>query len=224
TVDARTFDLDERLNRFTGLLDESLKAAEVRARDIARVVAESAGASSSAVGRQFEAVRMAVEDERRQTIEAMGDVYDRGTQDAAVMFQQASDKFNTIVHSMKQMAAELHQELDATRADLRRGVLELPQEAAESTAQMRKVIVDQIEALAELNRIVARHGRGLDVVATNRGSVQRQEEPVMATAGGRGDVRMRDSGSASNLPPPDLGMPTARRPEAPPVSPANSDG
>ena len=46
----------------------------------------------------------------------------------------------------------------------------------------------------------------------------------MATAGGRGDVRMRDSGSASNLPPPDLGMPTSRRTEAPPVSPASSDG
>jgi len=33
-------------------------------------------------------------------------------------------------------------------------VLEMPQEAAENTSQMRKVIVDQIEALAELNRIV----------------------------------------------------------------------
>ena len=44
---------------------------------------------------------------------------------------------------------------------------------------MRKVIVDQIEALAELNRIVAHHGRGLDVVTQNRASV-RQEEPVMA--------------------------------------------
>ena len=67
--------------------------------------------------------------------------------------------------SMKQMAAEMHHELEATRNELRRGVLEMPQEAAESTAQMRKVIVDQIEALAELNRIVARHGRGLDVVS-----------------------------------------------------------
>ena len=46
----------------------------------------------------------------------------------------------------------------------------------------------------------------------------------MATAGGRGDVRMREPGSASNLPPPDLGMPSSRRTEAPPVSPANSDG
>jgi hypothetical protein len=34
---------------------------------------------------------------------------------------------------------------------------------------------------------------------------------------------MRDGGSASNLPPPDLGMPASRRTEAPPVSPASSD-
>jgi hypothetical protein len=126
---------------------------------------------------------------------------------------------------MKQMAAEMHHELDATRNELRRGVLEMPQEAAESTAQMRKVIVDQIEALAELNRIVAHHGRGLDVVSTARPTLQRQEEPAVVAAGGgrSSEPRMRDSGggSASNLPPPDLGTPQPRRTEAPPVSPAD---
>ena len=59
-----------------------------------------------------------------------------------------------MVASMKQMAAEMHSELESTRTELRRGVLDMPQEAAESTAQMRKVIVDQIEALAELNRML----------------------------------------------------------------------
>jgi hypothetical protein len=103
-------------------------------------------------------------------------------------------------------------------------VLEMPQEAAESTAQMRKVIVDQIEALAELNRIVAHHGRGLDVVSSSRSSVQRQDEPIMATAGGRAEPRLRDANSASTLPPPDLGGPSSRRTEAPPVSPAADQG
>jgi hypothetical protein len=142
------------------------------------------------------------------------------------MFKQSAERFATMVQSMKQMAAEMHLELEATRNELRRGVLEMPQEAAENTAQMRKVIVDQIEALAELNRIVARHGHGLDVVTTGRASIQREEEPMLATAGGRGESRaaaprMRDGGSASNLPPPDLGMPASRRTEAPPVSPAD---
>ena len=66
------------------------------------------------------------------------------------------------------MAAEMQRELEATRTELRRGILELPQETADSAAQMRRVIVDQIEALAELNRIVARHGRGLDAAEPAR--------------------------------------------------------
>jgi hypothetical protein len=53
---------------------------------------------------------------------------------------------------------------------------------------------------------------------------------MLATVGGRSEApsrsapppRMRDSNSASNLPPPDLGLPASRRTEAPPVSPADS--
>jgi hypothetical protein len=142
-----------------------------------------------------------------------------------------------MVQSMKQMASEMHHELETTRNELRRGVFEMPQEAAESTAQMRKVIVDQIEALAELNRIVARHGRGLDVASAGRSSAPREEEPVLAVATPRAEPvsrpaeaiprpvapRMRETTSASNLPPPDLGMPAPRRTEAPPVSPTIAD-
>jgi len=45
----------------------------------------------------------------------------------------------------------------------------------------------------------------------------------MAAAAGRGEPRPAPRASASNLPPPDLGLPAARRTEAPPVSPANAD-
>src|SRR5207247_1096884 len=67
---------------------------------------------------------------------------------------------------------------ESTRGELRKGILELPQETADTAAQMRRVVLDQIEALAELNRIVARHGRSLDAVEPAR----RMEavEPVAA--------------------------------------------
>ena len=97
------------------------------------------------------------------------------------MFNQSAERFTEIMQGMKQMAAEMQQELETTRAELRRGILELPQETAESAAQMRRVIVDQIEALAELNRIVARHGRTLDAAEP----VRREPEPAYAGGGGR---------------------------------------
>jgi hypothetical protein len=58
----------------------------------------------------------------------------------------------------------MRREIEATRAELRQNIFELPQETAESAAHMRRVVIDQIEALSELNRIVARHGRNLDIV------------------------------------------------------------
>jgi hypothetical protein len=108
-----------------------------------------------------------------------------------MMLRQAAERVTEIMDSMKQMSAEMQQQLETTREDLRRGIMELPQETAESAAQMRReleatreelrrgilelpretadsatqmrrVLVDQIEALAELNRIVARHGRSLE--------------------------------------------------------------
>src|SRR6202034_1966753 len=97
TIDLRTTDLDQRLSRFTSLLDESLAAAEERARDIARVVAETAGAGSAAISRQFESVRAAAEEERRLTSDAMADLYQQSTEEADAMFKQSADKFATMV-------------------------------------------------------------------------------------------------------------------------------
>jgi hypothetical protein len=118
---------------------------------------------------------------------------------------------------MKQMATEMQQEIETTRAELRRGILELPQETAESAAQMRRVIVDQIEALAELNRIVARHGRSLDAAEP----VRRDTEPVYLASGGRGQARPMRADVAAPPPPPaparDITGAPGRRPNAPPT-------
>lgn len=119
------------------------------------------------------------------------------------------------------MAAEMQRELEATRAELRRGILELPQETAESAAQMRRVIVDQIEALAELNRIVARHGRGLDAVEPVR---RGQAEPVLATAGARMEAARAEPARAeaapSRMEPPRQAPPAPPRPDITAGAPA----
>ncbi|HET7679207.1 MAG TPA: hypothetical protein VFK79_03620 [Xanthobacteraceae bacterium] len=181
TLDIRTEDLEERLKRFTGLLDETLDTAAGRAREIARIVSDSSSSGAQAITEQFDRVRSTVEEERQRTAETLRGIYEDARNDTSAIFRQSTERFTEVIHGMKHMAAEMQRELETTRAELRRGILELPQETAESAAQMRRVIVDQIEALAELNRIVARHGRGLDVV-----------EPARRTAVGNG--RDRDEG------------------------------
>jgi len=112
-------------------------------------------------------------------------LYQQSAGDTETIFRSANERFAEAVQGMKQMAAEMQRELETTRNELRRGVFELPQETAESAAHMRRVIVDQIEALAELNRIVARHGRNLDAVEPVR---RMREEPALAVVGGRSEA------------------------------------
>jgi hypothetical protein len=149
------------------------------------------------------------------------------------MFSETTQRFAETLQGMRQMAAEMQRELEATRTELRRGILELPQETSESASQMRRVIVDQIEALAELNRIVARHGRGMDAVEPQ---VRRAPEPAYAGAGGRAE------GSRMDVPPPrmeqprppmpprgditgaQMPMPPPRRAESPSLTPAPGQG
>jgi len=185
TLDVRTEDFGQRLERFSGLLDESLDTAAARAREIAGIIAESSNASVQSIEQQYEIVRKTSDDERLRTSEALTSVYDEASAEVQAMFTQSVGRFTEIMEGMKQMAAEMQRELETTRAELRRGILELPQETAESAAQMRRVIVDQIEALAELNRIVARHGRSLDAAEPLR----REAEPLFAAGGGRGQAR-----------------------------------
>ncbi|MGC1466473.1 MAG: hypothetical protein WA792_12150 [Pseudolabrys sp.] len=214
TLDIRTEDIDERLKRFSGLLDESLESASARAREIARVVSESSGEGTRIISEQFERVRTAAEEERRRTVETMRTVYEQSTGDTHEIFRDASERFAEIVQGMKQMTAEMQRELEATRAELRRGILELPQETSESAAQMRRVIVDQIEALAELNRIVARHGRNLDTVEPTRRAV-REEQPL-AVASSRSDFTASRPAARD---PASFAPPSARRLETPTLSP-----
>ena len=189
TLDIRTEDLEKRLNRFSGLLDESLEAASTRAREVARLVSEASAEGTRAISEQYERVRENAEEERERATGAMRSLYEQTTSDTETLFRNANERFAEAVQGMKQMAAEMQGELDATRSELRRGVFELPQETAENAAQMRRVIVDQIEALAELNRIVARHGRNLDAVEPVR---RTREEPTLAVVSNRNEPTPRN--------------------------------
>ena len=83
---------------------------------------------------------------------------------------------------------------------------------------MRRVIVDQIEALAELNRIVARHGRGVDASDMTRRGTRDEDAAIVA---GRADAaascaRSRRENRAPPPPPPRQQPETRGAPPAPP--------
>ena len=130
-----------------------------------RLTADATTGGAQAIAESFESIRSNAEERAQAHVRGSCTAStSRPPSEANAMFTQAAERFADVIEGLKRMAAEMQQELETTRGELRRGILELPQETADSAAQMRRVIVDQIEALAELNRIVARHGRGIDAV------------------------------------------------------------
>src|SRR5262245_55889269 len=97
---------------------------------------------------------------------------------------------------------------------------------------MRRVIVDQIEALAELNRIVARHGRGMDAQQSEPVRRAQPEESVVVSMGGRvprpvarGDITGAPAAPMQAPPmPPATQYAPPRRAEAPSLSPSQGGG
>ncbi len=220
-LDGKAQELDQRLTRFATLLKDSFEAAEGRAREIAQVIAESTAEGSRAITSQYELVRSTSEQERQRTGEALRGLYDQATGDTQTLFRQVSERFAEIVRDMKGMAGEIQHELETTRAEMRRGVLELPQEAAESTAQMRRVIVEQIDALAELNRIVARHAHAIDTAEPMRRGVRDEVAAGGARSEPRPAARLEVVGGGGRSAP---AAPPPRRPEGPAAPPPQGNG
>ena len=169
-------------------------------------------------------MREATEQERERTSEVMRAVYEQSIGETDTIFRQSADRFAEVLTGMRNMAAEMQSQLDHTRNELKRGILELPQETAEATNQMRRVVVDQIEALAELNRIVSRHGRNMETAEPRRS----QSEPILTVVGG-GRSEPAARAQPHHPPAPSMNVPPApqpmqRRPDVPQNAPSQPQG
>jgi hypothetical protein len=160
----RASDMEERLIRFNRLLQDSLGAAEERAHEIAKLVADSTAQSTSAISQQYDVLRSHSEEERERTAASLKQSYDKTMDEVRAIFGDANQRFGQAAQELREVASEVQAALETTRQEIKRGVLELPHETQESTNAMRRVVADQIKALAELNEIVSRHARGIDVV------------------------------------------------------------
>jgi hypothetical protein len=81
----------------------------------------------------------------------------------AQVVDAASSRFADATDELRKVAGSIRGELEQTRAEIKRGVLELPEETKQSTSAMRRAVGEQINALKELADIVAKSGRTFDV-------------------------------------------------------------
>ena len=181
-IGERTEQVESLIRSFSGIISDTLANAEARSRDVgASLSASTETAVRDVLGQlstlretaQMESARAATD--LRQAQEAVIAEMARSVTETTLRFGDATDK-------MREAARMMQTELEATRSELKRGVFELPKEAEESTAALRKVVTEQLKALSELSSLVGKQNTALDVsrVATARGAETRQAEARVA--------------------------------------------
>ena len=151
------------LGSFASSVEESFTKAQARAQEISAALAASTKGTASTVAGQFEMIRENAGREREKTAQALQSAYDQASAQLSQIMDQAAEKFRQSVAEVKGMAGEMQRELDGTRHEMRRGVLELPQETQEAANAMRRVVSDQIKALKELAAVVSASGASFDI-------------------------------------------------------------
>ena len=168
--------------------------------------------------------------ERLKTAETLQAAYDQANANLNDVMSKTAERFRESVDEVRQMAAEVQRQLDATRRELKRGVFELPEETAEAATAMRRVVADQIAALKELTAVVTASGADFDIVeptAPSRPSL-RAEAPRKAEALRRAAPEGDDDGQATTVAPaPEptrAATPTASRPARSAAAAATTSG
>src|SRR5574337_2129813 len=170
------------LSRFAGNVEESFTRAQARAPEIAASLASATKGASVAVVGQFETIRDTAAKERERTAQSLRAAIEQTNGQLSSVLDSAAERFRQSVDGVKEMASQVQRELEATRQELRRGVLELPQETTEATEAMRRVVSDQIRALKELASLVTESNPDFDVAEPERAAPQdrREQAPIVA--------------------------------------------
>lgn len=179
-LSTRSSDLEERLGRFNRILEEQLTAAEGKASEISKLVADATANSTQSIVKQYDIIKNTTNEERDRTTLALRSTYENATNEVNTLFRDMNQRFTDAARELREVANEVQHSLDQTRQELKRGVFELPHETRESTAAMRRLVADQIKALAELNEIVNRYSKNIDHAQPRRMKVN--EEAFAAPA------------------------------------------
>jgi ElaB/YqjD/DUF883 family membrane-anchored ribosome-binding protein len=144
-------------------LEGAFGNAEERAKDAASRLRGSIGASVSDVERMLAESGKKSDGVATQLREAMRQAID-----------EAINRFSGATDDIRRSAGEIRKELDMTREELKRGAFDLPEEAKENAAVMRRAVAEQIKALQELSEIIGKSSTHLEVAQPVR------QQPALA--------------------------------------------
>ena len=158
----RATEVDKTMTNYMTMIEESLSAAEERARHLGRIVADQSGAALANLEEQLRKLETNSGGQIAQAARALREQHERALSNMNEMLSSTASDFQQTAQDMRITAQQVVKDIDVARGELKRAVIDLPEETRNNADAMRRVVADQIGALNALADVVRKQSGSLD--------------------------------------------------------------
>jgi len=151
----RTHEIGERLKGFQQVLEDTLSGSQSRAEEITKLMADTTVHTTQQINSQYELIRGAYAEERGRTNVALKSTYQDAVDDMTRMFRDMLEHFTESSRELRSVTEQVQNTLAETRDELKDGLKDLPNETIETTQAMRRMVADQLKAIAQLSEVIS---------------------------------------------------------------------
>lgn len=170
------------LTRHNESIKANLTQAQTTTQDLVSLMAMASKEQANSVLQHVETLHLAYGKERDNSQGMMQTAYDTTLNNVNALYMDSAAKFNELTNQLRSVSNDIARELEATRAELKKGLVDMPRETQEHAGSMRRVVADQMQALAALKEIVTNSGHSFDVAPSHRNDDRRYTQPLKVAA------------------------------------------
>ena len=158
----RASEVDGVMTSYINLIEESLTTAESRAQNINRIVSDQTAAALSRLEEELRKLETNSNGQAQQAARVLRDQHERALASMNEMLSSTASDFQQTAQDMRITAQQVVKDIDAARSELKRAVIDMPEETRVNADNMRRVVADQISALNALADVVRKQSGSLD--------------------------------------------------------------
>ncbi|MEO6608817.1 MAG: hypothetical protein ABIN69_10145 [Aestuariivirga sp.] len=158
----RAVEVDTGMASYMALIEESLNTAETRAQNISRIVTDQTSQALDRLEDELRKLEANSTGQVSQAARALREQHERALASMNEMLSSTASDFQQTAQDMRITAQQVVKDIDSARNELKRAVIDLPEETRLNADNMRKVVADQINALNALSEVVRNQAGSLN--------------------------------------------------------------
>jgi hypothetical protein len=156
-------DVDAMMRSYMGIIEESLASVEARSAEIGRLVGQQTTAVAASLEKELARLENSSAVQISAAAKALRDQHERATGALNELMAGTAKDFQQTAQDMRVTAQQVVKDIEMARNELKRAILDLPDETRANADAMRRVVADQITALNALAEVVKRQAGGFDI-------------------------------------------------------------